>query len=79
MEWIDSFDELEVRAAKLVACAVLLLVVGLIVADVIVTALHQSDVPVGEPVTCVRLPNGEVVCDVTPPNPSKPTPEGRTV
>jgi len=73
MDIFEAFDALVARAPKLIAIFVLLLVIGLIITDVVVTAF--TDLPAapqlhpmpGARIECVKLPNGPPICDVPPP------------
>lgn len=73
MGMFETFDAIVARAPKLIAIFVLVLVIGLIVTDVVVTALTDPPAalnvtpPSGERIECVKLPGGPPVCDVTPP------------
>lgn len=73
MDIFETFDAIVARAPKLIAIFVLVLVIGLIITDVVVTALsdlpaaHSVTPPSGERIECVKLPGGPPVCDIPPP------------
>lgn len=75
----ERFDQIDRRFAKLFTAFVLLLVVGLITADTVVTTLQSLDTrPNGaeaarrtQAAACKIMPDGTRICDMAVPKPVK--------
>jgi|GEM_PF-5061709 len=71
----ERFDQIDARFAKLFAAFVLLLVVGLITADIVLGAIAAFSKPdevspeirTAPGVPCIDMPGGARICDILPP------------